>query len=291
MRQHGVVTRAQLRDLGFTDHAIDHRLARGRLRRLHRGVFVLGGREISQRCRWMGAVRLFGESALLSHLSAAALWGIRTSPGAPIEVTLTTVSKRSAPGLMVHRRGVLSPQDRRVRHGIPVTSPARTLVDLAPRLNNAQLESAINEADRLDLTDPSRLRRDVESMRGQDGAGTVLRLLERQVFRMTDSELELRFLALVRSAGLPRPETQRPVNGFRVDFYWPDLGLIVETDGLRYHRTPSQQARDRRRDQVHAVAGLTTLRFTHAQVRFEPAEVIDVLTRVIGRLAPRRSAA
>jgi very-short-patch-repair endonuclease len=206
-------------------------------------------------------------------------------------VTLLGGTRRRARGLTIHRRAVLSSRDRRARHGIPVTSPARTLVDLAPRLDTSQLESAINEADRLDLTDPSRLRRDVESMRGQDGAGTVLRLLERQAFRMTDSELELRFLALVRSAGLPRPETQRLVNGFRVDFYWPDLGLIVETDGLRYHRTPSQQTRDRRRDQVHAAAGLTALRFTHAQVRFEPAEVIDVLTRVIGRLAPRRSAA
>jgi very-short-patch-repair endonuclease len=81
------------------------------------------------------------------------------------------------------------------------------------------------------------------------------------------------------------------VNGFRVDFHWPDLGLIVETDGLRYHRTASQQARDRRRDQVHTAAGLTTLRFTHPQVRFEQAEVVDVLTRVIGRLAARRIAA
>jgi very-short-patch-repair endonuclease len=111
------------------------------------------------------------------------------------------------------------------------------------------------------------------------------------VFRLTDSELERRFLALVRSAGLPRPATGQVVNGYRVDFHWADLGLIVETDGLRYHRTPSQQTRDRQRDQAHAAEGLTTLRFTHAQVCFEPSEVVDVLARVIGRLIARRAAA
>jgi very-short-patch-repair endonuclease len=99
------------------------------------------------------------------------------------------------------------------------------------------------------------------------------------------------FLRLVRSARLPTPQTGIVLHGFRVDFFWPDLGLIVETDGLRYHRTPVQQARDRRRDQALAAAGLTTLRFTHAQIRFEPSEVREVLVAVIARLAGRRAAA
>ena len=172
-----------------------------------------------------------------------------------------------------------------------MTSPTRTLVDMSGRLEPAQLEAAINELDKLDLIDPVRLRRDVEQMRGQPGAGVLQRLLDRQVFRLTDSELERRFLRLVRSARLPEPETGQVVNGFRVDFYWPELGLVVETDGLRYHRTSAQQARDRRRDQVHTGAGLTTLRFTHAQVQYERAEVCDLLARVIDRLARRRTAA
>ena len=128
-------------------------------------------------------------------------------------------------------------------------------------------------------------------MRGEPGAGKVLQLLDRQVFRLTDSELERRFLSLVRSASLPIPQTRVLVNGYRVDFFWPRLGLVVETDGLRYHRTPAQQARDRRRDQVHTAAGLTTLRFTHAQVRFKPPEVREVLIRVVRRLSERRRAA
>jgi very-short-patch-repair endonuclease len=141
----------------------------------------------------------------------------------------------------------------------------------------------VNEADRLELVDPETLRSALCTMRGQPGAGALSRTLDRRIFVITDSELERRFLRLVKRAGLPRPLTGQIVNGFKVDFYWPDLGLIVETDGLRYHRTPAQQARDRRRDQVHAAAGLTPLRFTHAQVMFEPDHVCGVLAAVAQR--------
>jgi very-short-patch-repair endonuclease len=108
--------------------------------------------------------------------------------------------------------------------------------------------------------------------------------LDRRTFTLTDSELERRFLPLARQAGLPQPQTGRYVSGFKVDFYWPDLALVVETDGLRYHRTPAQQARNRMRDQAHVAAGLTPLRFTHAQVRFEPDHVRVTLAAVARRL-------
>jgi very-short-patch-repair endonuclease len=121
-------------------------------------------------------------------------------------------------------------------------------------------------------------------MKGQPGTAPLRRLLDRQTFVLTDSELERLFLPIARSVGLGRPETAAVVNGFEVDFFWPDLGLVVETDGLRYHRTPAQQARDRLRDQVHTAAGLTPLRFTHAQLRFEPEHVRGVLARVAARL-------
>ncbi|HET7574905.1 MAG TPA: DUF559 domain-containing protein [Solirubrobacterales bacterium] len=112
-------------------------------------------------------------------------------------------------------------------------------------------------------------------------------MLDARTFRRTDSELERRFLRLVRGADLPLPETGRRVNGFKVDFHWPDLGLVVETDGITYHRTPAQQARDRVRDQTHTAAGLTTLRFTHVQVRDEPRRVAAVLGATIRRLKLR----
>jgi hypothetical protein len=129
---------------------------------------------------------------------------------------------------------------------------------LSGRLTQAQLEAAVNEADKLDRIDPVRLREALEKMRGEHGVGALIRLLDRRTFRLTESELERRFLRLVRDAGLPPPQTGVWLNGFRVDFFWPELDLVVETDGLRYHRTPAQQTRDRRRDQVHTAAGLTT---------------------------------
>jgi very-short-patch-repair endonuclease len=114
-------------------------------------------------------------------------------------------------------------------------------------------------------------------------------LLDRRTFTLTDSELERRFLPLARAAGFGQPRTGEQLNGFKVDFFWPELGLVVETDGLRYHRTPAAQARDRLRDQAHAAAGLTTLRFTHAQVRYEPRHVRETLAAVARRIrAPAR---
>ncbi len=131
------------------------------------------------------------------------------------------------------------------RNAIPITTPVQTLIDLSRRLNGTQLERAVNEAINRDLTDPDRLR----------------------------------------AAGLPEPLTQAYVNGYRVDFYFPEHGIVVEADSLRFHRTPAQQRRDRERDQAHAMAGLIPLRFTHAQIAHEPLYVRRVLETVRARVA------
>jgi len=165
-----------------------------------------------------------------------------------------------------------------------VTSVHRTLLDLAATLDRRPLEAAINESDKLDLTNPESLRSDLDRYAGLAGVADLRALLDRRTFALTDSELERRFLPLTRKAGLPLPRTGQRVNGFKVDFYWPDLGLVVETDGLRYHRTPAQQARDRLRDQAHSAAGLTPVRFTHAQVRYEAPYVAATLSAVAKRL-------
>ena len=146
------------------------------------------------------------------------------------------------------------------------------------------VEAAINEADKLDLCDPERLRAELEDLPAWTGIDKLRRILDRRTFTTTDTELERRFLPIARRAGLPSPLTQHWLNGFRVDFYFPDLKLVVETDGLRYHRTPAQQARDRLRDQAHLAAGLTPLRFTHAQVRFDRSYVRGTLATVAARL-------
>ncbi len=162
----------------------------------------------------------------------------------------------------------------------------RTLIDLSTRLAPRRLESAINQADKLDLVDPETLRAEIAKRAGLRGAARLRRLVDRSTFSLTDSELERAFIPLAIRAALPMPLTQHHMHGFRSDFYWPDLGLVVETDGLRYHRTPAQQARDRVRDQTFTAAGLTVLRFTHAQVRHEGAYVEATLRRVASRLAP-----
>ena len=138
----------------------------------------------------------------------------------------------------------------------------------------------MNAADKLGLIDPDQLRRTVEQRSGTDGVKALRRLLDRQTFSLTDSELERRFLKLIRRAGLPLPETQRRIAGFRVDFVWRQLSLVVETDGLRYHRTATQQSRDRTRDQALLAGGFTVVRFTHAQVTYDPDHVIRTLRAV-----------
>jgi very-short-patch-repair endonuclease len=282
--QHGVVSSRQLASLGFSRRSIQHRIARGRLHRVMRGVYAVGRPELTRRGFWMAAVLACGPGAVLSHRSAAALWGIRREAAAVIEVSLASTNRRRRPGIRVHRRRRMEPDELALREGIPLTSPIRTLIDLAAVVEGGALERAVNEADRLDLVNPERLREALDGLPRLPGVARLRALLDLRTFRLTDSELERRFLALTSRAGLPPPRTRQRVNGFRVDFFWPELGLVVETDGLRYHRTPSQQARDVVRDQAHAAAGLTSLRFTHVQVRFEATRVGETLVAVIAGL-------
>jgi hypothetical protein len=204
-----------------------------------------------------------------------------------IAVSVPAHVVRRRPGIVVHRRRDLRGGDRRSKYRIRVTAPALTLVDVALSLTDSQLEAAINEADRLDVIDPESLRAELESMPRRPGLGRLRSVLDRRTFVLTRSELERLFLPITREVGLPTPQTQVLLNGFDVDFFWPDLGLVVETDGLRYHRTPAQQARDRVRDQNHTAAGLTPLRFTHAQVAFDAGHVRNVLEAVARRLVAR----
>jgi very-short-patch-repair endonuclease len=283
--QHGVVARSQLLEMGLSPGAITHRLQQGRLHPIQRGVYAVGRPGVGRPGRWIAAVLSCGPDAVLSHASAAELLGIVTAGAGPIEVSIPPGRARLRPSVRVHRRAGLAPPDVVRRQAIPVTSALRTLLDLGTRLSPARLEAAINAADRSDLIDPQTLRNALEARSGEYGVRALRRVLDRRTFVLTDSELERRFLRASRRAGLPRPEAGVQLNGFRVDFFWRELGLVVETDGLRYHRTPAQQARDRRRDQAHAAAGLTPLRFTHQQVSFEPEDVVATLGAVARRLA------
>jgi hypothetical protein len=281
--QHGVITRAQLLERGVSRRGIEHRLAIGKLRIVYPGVYVVGRPELSREGRWMAAVLACGDGALLSHGSAAALWGIGVERNGEIEVSVEMPRAPRVRGIRVHRRQALQADDRAVRDNIPVTCPTRTVIDLALRVSTPALERMVNDADKLDLIDPEQLRADLDARAGQPGVRPLRNLLDRTTFTLTDSELERRFIPIAKAAGLPPPLTQQRVNGFRVDFYWPDLGLVVETDGLRYHRTPTQQSRDSLRDHAHAVAGMKRLRFTHAQIRHQPAYVQRILRRITSK--------
>lgn len=147
------------------------------------------------------------------------------------------------------------------------------------------MEQAINEADRLDLVNPEALRRVVAGLGPRPGMACMRRVIGLDA--LTDTGLERKFLAIVRAANLPPPKTQVPLNGYRVDFYWPSLGLVVETDGWRYHRTAGEQANDHRRDQAHVTSGLTTVRFAEDQIRYEPNQVQRTLAAMVARLAPK----
>lgn len=285
--QHGVISRQQLAGLGFKRHAIAHRVRSGRLHRVATGVYAVGRPGVTRQGRWMAAVLPCGDGAVLSHSSAAALMKIGQEQPGSIEVSLPSLSHRGRSGLLVHRRPTLRREDVGTYEGIPVTSPVQTLIDLAPRLDRMGLERAINEADKYDLVHPPQLRQALKEHSGERGARILRAVLDRRTFRLTRKRLEQLFLPLAREAGLPVPLTKQTVSGFEVDFFWPDLHLVVETDGLRYHRTPAEQARDRLRDQAHTAAGLTQLRFTHEQVRYWPHYVRRILAATALRIARR----
>jgi very-short-patch-repair endonuclease len=278
--QHGVLTRRDLEGLGFSTEAIDHRVETGRLHLISRGLYAVGRPELTPRGVWMAAVLVCGEGAALSHRSAAELWGIGYEEKGRIDVSIRRRSMIRRAGLKVRARPSLGASCFVLRYGIPVTHPVQTLIDIATELKPLRLERAVNEADKLDLVDPETLRRALDGYGGMPGVRTLRTMLDRHTFRLSDSDLEIFFRPLALAGGFPLPLTKHWVMGYETDFFFPDHGLVVETDGLRYHRTASQQARMVKRDQTHTAAGLRVLRFTHWQIAHAPNEVVDVLRRI-----------
>lgn len=285
-KQHGVLTRADLLGLGFSPESIKHRIKRGRLHPIGRGVYSISRQPLTRESRWMAAVRICGADAALCHGSAAALWGIGKERGSRIDVLIRRRSDLRRPGIRARIRLGITARDITERHGIPATTPVRTLIDQATELAPNRLERMVNEADKHDVIDPEALRAALDDYAGERGVKPLRALLDRLTFRLSDTELEVLFRPIAATAGLPVPLTKEMVNGFEVDFYWPNLGLVVETDGWRYHRTASAQARDALRDQTHTAAGLTPLRFSHYQVAHEPQHVLRILTRTAANLRP-----
>jgi very-short-patch-repair endonuclease len=257
-KQHGVVTTAQLRAVGLLPSRVADRLAAGRLHRIHRGVHAVGHPNISNEGRWMAAVLACGESAVLSHRSAAALW--RIGPVTQLtEVTVPSSSGRAGrKGILLHRSRTLSPTDVTRRAGIPVTKPARTLADLRRVLSREQFARALREAEYLKLSIGDALKPD-----------------------RTRTDLEGLFLSLARRHRLPQPEVNVRVDRYHVDFLWGKEGLIVEVDGWASHRTRSAFETDRARDARLSVLGFTVLRFTWRQVEDHPRAVARTVRELL----------
>jgi very-short-patch-repair endonuclease len=274
--QDWVISGEQLREIGFSREAIQHRLDTGRLHRLWPGVFAVGRPDVDDRARWVAALLACGEGAALSHESAGACCGMCRGGTSPVHVSVPPGRRVRLEGIRPHRRDPMPPTT--TIGGIQVTVPLFTIVDLAAHFDKEPLTKALNDADRLGLVDPDELAALVESLKNRRGIRKLRSLLGD--YSRTDSNLERRFMSLAKRAGLPAPETQAEIHSYRVDFYWPELNLVVETDGLIYHRTAAQQAADRKRDQILTAAGLRCVRFTNAQVRHEPAEVIQILERL-----------
>jgi predicted transcriptional regulator of viral defense system len=274
-RQHGVVARRQLEAIGLGRGAIAHRIGAGRLHRVHHGVYAVGHTVLTVNGRRMAAVLAGGPGAVLSHASAAALWEIRPSAAARIDVSVRTPGGRAKrPGLRIHRTPTLRADEITEHQGIRVTTPARTLLDLAATLSRRALERALDEAEIHGLYDLRALEAIVNAHRQERGAAKLRQALDLDGDpALTKSELEELMLALCHEHGLPRPQVNEDVAGLEVDFVFADQRLAVEADSWTYHRTRRAFERDRERDAILARAGYRTLRFTHRQLTLRPAEV------------------
>jgi very-short-patch-repair endonuclease len=284
-RQHGMVARRQLLEVGLSEQQIKTRIRHGGLHRLHRGVFACGHRAITTESRWMAATLAFGPHAVLSHRSAGQLWGLVPRSSIAPEVTRPgRAGKR--PHLVAHRGKLLGDEVERVR-GIPVTSVPRTMLDLAATRPEREVERAWNEMEVRQLRDRLSVPQLMERHPGRKGSLLLARLAggEGLAVGITRSELEERFLALVDSCGLPRPRMNAhlPIRGrfFEIDCLWEGLRVAIELDGGAAHGTTKAFHKDRERDRILAAEGYTTARITWDHITRTPDEVARDLRAIL----------
>ena len=287
-----MVARWQLLDRGLGRGAIARRVEKKQLQLVHRGVYAVGHRRLSQMAWWMAAVLACGPDAVLSHRSAAVLWGILESARAWVDITVPRRLGGRA-GIRAHQAS-LAPDESTIQAGIPVTTVARTLLDLAAVLQLHELNRALERAEALRLSDRTPLVALMERHPGRRGIAN-LKAATKEGIRpaVTKSELERRFLSFVDKAGLPRPETNVWLNiageWIEVDCLWRAQRVIVELDSRAYHQTTAAFERDRRRDRRLHAAGWWPIRITDRALREEP-ESVDADFRALLSAAQARSA-
>lgn len=273
--QHGVVAHWQLIDLGLTVDRIEWRVRAGRLHPIHIGVYAVGHPRLARPGHWMAAVLACGPSAVLSHRDAGAHWQIRRAGRAAIDVTVPRGRKYVHAGLTIHRPRVLLPDERTVHDGIPVTTVARTLLDLAAVVSLTELRYAWDDAERQKLFDLTQ----IQTVRGRFKRRKGLRNIDlliaerRPLPPITRSRLEEMFLAFCERYGFPRPQMNLWIGEFEVDAVFPDHEVAIELDGRDYHTHPTAQERDPVRDVRLQLLGYKPMRITYRRLVTQPDEV------------------
>lgn len=286
-KQHGLVARKQLLEVGLPLHVVDYRVKKGRLRPVHRGVYHVGPLR-SRYEREAAAVLACGPTAVLSHRSAAALWKLLSyrSDAVCIEVSAPGGSRALGVAVRVHRIAELPADERTTVEGIAITSAARTILDLAGSIGGRELERAAALAERERLVNRAQLQKLLSRYPRRSGTRALRTLLSQAGGpAFTRSEAESRFLELVRRAQLPAPETNVGLQGFEVDILWRAPRLVVEIDGFSFHSSPRAFERDRRRDAVLAAAGFRVMRVTWAQLVRQPEALLVRLAQALVRTA------
>lgn len=288
-RQHGVVGRRQLLELGMGRRAVVRRLEQGRLHELHRGVYVVGVRRVSRRGRWLAAVLSCGDGAVLSHRSAARFWRLLPSTAERIDVTRPDGRVRRD-GIVGHR-AKLRDDEWVVEDGIPVTSVYRTVFDLAAVVSKRELERAWHEAEVRQLTDRVSLPILLERYPGRRGTRALREMLgSDEPLGITRNEFEEAFLALIDAYGLTRPRMNAPLalrgRFVEVDALWEAHRFAVELDSRGVHGTKKRFETDRQRDRILVAEGYRTMRVTWLQLRDEADEIAADLRLALEQPAP-----
>jgi very-short-patch-repair endonuclease len=284
-RQHGIVTRSQLTRAGVPRHRIEYRVARRHLQRRYRGVYRVGAEDKLYGPE-MAAAFACGESALVSHRSAAVAWQLHPHPAIamPVEVSIRHGYRVPGRGVRVYRITGLCEDEAARLHGIPITSPARTLLDLASCVGERELERALAHAERQCLVRREHIELLLARYPRRSGTVKLRGLLAFSASAaLTRSEAEARFLELIRKAQLRAPETNVVVKGCEVDFLWRAERLVAEIDGYAFHCSPAAFERDRRRDAVLTAAGMRVMRITWRQLSCEPEALLVRLAQALGR--------
>jgi len=293
--QHGVVTLAQLRELGLTASAVRSRVEEGSLLRLHEGVYAVGHAPRIREARYMAAVLTCGSDAVLSHRSAAHLLDLREDQRDRIDVTAPGRRGRTPRGIDAHRDGSLVAADRTTAKGIPCTSVARTLLDLAAVEPIWALRRAIGEAEVKRVLDKGAVRDLIKRSRGRRGVARLRTLLDEihPETRRTRSYMERLFLGVCTRTELPTPEVNVPLwignSVFKPDFLWREAGLILEADSRQFHDTDMAFLDDRRREQRLQLAGWRISHCTWWEIEHEPGRLAETIRGLLAQPHGRRA--